>query len=160
MKLKLRLTKSILRKKTSILINSDDEKKAESRIHITKIISEAADDNEPGKLSKPDDQTLYALGLFSDALENTETVSPDNLLNAHPVDNVVSIDEEASRSNKDPKKRTVEVSFFVFFTFFCCSTYFLIRPYLLICYISSLMGLKIPENLTVVIDALCYIVII
>ncbi|VDK67179.1 unnamed protein product [Onchocerca ochengi] len=78
-----------------------DEKKSESGIHNIKILSKAAaSDSEPSKLSKPDDETFSALELFSDALQDTKTISPDNLQNVDTVD-VVPIDEKAIRSNTD-----------------------------------------------------------
>uniref|UniRef100_A8Q8D4 Zinc finger, C2H2 type family protein n=1 Tax=Brugia malayi TaxID=6279 RepID=A8Q8D4_BRUMA len=104
----------LFRKKTLILINLDDVEKLESGIPTTKILSKAAaDDSESYKLSESDNQTLCALGLFSDALENTETTSSDKFLNSNAVNNVVSIDGEVSKSNRntfDPKRRTVENS--------------------------------------------------
>ncbi|VIO91808.1 Uncharacterized protein BM_BM13162 [Brugia malayi] len=92
----------------------NDVEKLESGIPTTKILSKAAaDDSESYKLSESDNQTLCALGLFSDALENTETTSSDKFLNSNAVNNVVSIDGEVSKSNRntfDPKRRTVENS--------------------------------------------------
>ncbi|EJW88378.1 zinc finger protein, partial [Wuchereria bancrofti] len=92
----------------------NDVEKPESGIHTTKILSKAAaDDSESYKLSESDGQTLCALGLFSDALENAETTSSDKLLNANTVNNVVSIDGEVSKPNRntfDPKRRTAENS--------------------------------------------------
>ncbi|KAK6101870.1 hypothetical protein QQG55_6250 [Brugia pahangi] len=89
----------------------NDVEKPESGIHTTKILSKAAaDDSESYKLPESDNQTLCALGLFSDALENTETTSSDKLLNSNAVNNVISIDGEVSKSNRntfDPKRRTV-----------------------------------------------------
>uniref|UniRef100_A0A158Q725 C2H2-type domain-containing protein n=1 Tax=Elaeophora elaphi TaxID=1147741 RepID=A0A158Q725_9BILA len=108
----MQLKKSVLRKKAPIFINLDNDKKSESGIHITKVLSETvADNSEPYKLSEPDDQTPYALGSFSVALENTKTVGSEKFLNAHTVDNVFSIDGEASRSKRNtfgPKKRALE----------------------------------------------------
>ncbi|EFO20659.2 hypothetical protein LOAG_07832 [Loa loa] len=85
------------------------EEKLESGIHITEILSKAADDDsKPCKLSESDDQTFCALGLFSDTLANTETISSDKLLNNNAVNNIVLIEGEVGESNGntfDPKKR-------------------------------------------------------
>uniref|UniRef100_A0A1I7VK82 C2H2-type domain-containing protein n=1 Tax=Loa loa TaxID=7209 RepID=A0A1I7VK82_LOALO len=90
---------------------SNIEEKLESGIHITEILSKAADDDsKPCKLSESDDQTFCALGLFSDTLANTETISSDKLLNNNAVNNIVLIEGEVGESNGntfDPKKREV-----------------------------------------------------